>query len=171
MGSSIDSIVACASLKPKIKLEIDRFGVGLLSWSSGPPSDVLDPFFIKRGDDGGLLTLAELDGRRGKYGAFEVRGESLVIGDVAGCDVRRERGVFRPGVGGAEDMGLYVSEAAVATDMCLGASLKSFVSSLMASGGLDSDAACACWSGSVGACDAMVSVFAGSSDAFGGWYD
>lgn len=80
------------------------------------------------------------------------------MGDVAACDVRRERGVFRPGVGGAEEMGLYVSEAAVATDMCLRAFVRSCVSS-WTSGGLDWVAACACWSGSGGACDAMVGVF------------
>lgn len=115
---------------------MDRFGVGRLSWSSGPPSDDLELFFIKRGDEGGLLALAELDGRRGKVGAFAVRGESLVMGDVAACDVRRERGVFRPGVGGAEEIGLYVSEVVVATDMCLRAFVRSCVSSLT-SGGLD----------------------------------
>lgn len=136
---------------------MDRFGVGVFSWSSGPPSDDLELFFIKRGEEGGLDTLAELDARRSEAGAFAVRGESLVMGEVAGCDMRRASGVFKPGVGGAEDNGLYVSDA-VATDMCLTASLRSCVSSLITSGGFDWALACACWLGSGGAWEAMVST-------------
>ena len=48
IGSSIDSIFVCASRRPVIKLDIDRFGVGRLSLSSaGPPSELLEVFFLK----------------------------------------------------------------------------------------------------------------------------
>lgn len=112
---------------------MERFGVGLFSWSSAdpPPNDDLDPFLTKRGDEGGLLRLAELDARR--PGACCGRGELLAgIGDVAGCDVRRAEGVLRRGVGGAEELGECVSVCA-AVESCLGASgINSLESSVMA---------------------------------------
>lgn len=63
MGSSIDSIVECASRRPAIRFEIDRLGVGLLSSSAVPPKDACDPLLRMLGEDGRLLVLAELEVR------------------------------------------------------------------------------------------------------------
>jgi hypothetical protein len=85
-------MVVCASLRPEIKFEIDRFGVGLLgeSGSSCPaPSDDLELFFLRIGDEGARLAPLELDGRR--IGAFDRRGE-CGLDCAAVCDVRREAG-------------------------------------------------------------------------------
>ena len=58
----MDCMVDCASRKPEIRLEIDRFGVNFLSVSSdAPPSELRDSLRMVFGDDGALLRLFELD--------------------------------------------------------------------------------------------------------------
>jgi hypothetical protein len=67
-GSSIASILLCASRSPVIRFDMDRLGVGRLSFSSDgccPLRDVREPFFLSPGDDGGrLFRLIALDARR-----------------------------------------------------------------------------------------------------------
>jgi hypothetical protein len=64
---------------------MERLGVGRLSLSSGwgPPSDDLDVFLLKPGEEGGrwLVMLIALDARRSGFAGL---GECAVSGEVAG---------------------------------------------------------------------------------------
>ena len=107
-GSSIDSIVDCASRSPAIRLEIERLGFGLFASSTAPPKDERAPCLPGFGDEDARFMLVELDARR------KESGRGAATGDDAGCEVRREAsGVLRAGVAGAEDIGLLV------LDVCL----------------------------------------------------
>ena len=90
-----------------IKLEIDRLGVGLLSFSSGgPPSEVLELFLTSFGDCedvGRWWRLVALEARLTVLAEF---GEGAFSGDVAGCGGRWRVGVCRLGVAGAEERGV-----------------------------------------------------------------
>lgn len=87
-----------------IRLEIDRFGVGLLGESSSScpgPNEDLELLFLIIGDDGLRLEEAELDGRA--PGAFDRRGEGG-FENAADCETRRVAGLDMLGVGGLEDL-------------------------------------------------------------------
>ena len=99
IGSSIDSIFDCASLRPDIRFDIDRFGVGRFSFSSiCAPSDVLELFLTSFGED---------VGRWSRFIALEALlivlagfGECCINGDVAGWEGRRTLDVLILGVAG-----------------------------------------------------------------------
>lgn len=104
-GSSIDSILLCASRSPDMRFDIDRFGVGLRSFSSAcAPSELLELFFAKLGEEEVLsLRLIALDALLTVLDGF---GECCVKGEVAGCEGRRTVEVCKFGVAGVEDKGV-----------------------------------------------------------------
>lgn len=136
MGSSISSMLVCASLRPEIRLEIDRFGVGLLvgSESSWPtPSDDLELLFLTTGDEGARLMLAELDGRR--IGAFCRRGEGG-FENAADCDTRRDAGLDMLGFVGCGDLPTGTSFVVATDSGCEGCDRLELSSAIPAGGGL-----------------------------------
>ena len=107
-GSSIDSILLCASRRPDMRFDIERFGVGRLSSSSVcAPSDVRELFRMRFG---------EVVGRSLRLVALEVRlivglafGGGWIEGDTAEWDGRLGVIVFSLGVGGAEEIGVLAA--------------------------------------------------------------
>lgn len=101
VGSSIGSILLCASRKPVIKLEIDLLGVSLSSSSSRPPSELLELLFNRAGEDVGLSLDPVVFEVRREGGFGDARGR----GDRARCDCSSAILLFKFSVGDAEEIG------------------------------------------------------------------
>lgn len=96
IGSGIDSIVACASLRPEIKLLIERFGVGLLgvvSSSARPESEDRESRLVNFGEDVARCNDLGAENDAEEEGRLEDPGDKGAVCQVGVCGAE-ERGVL-----------------------------------------------------------------------------